>query len=172
MGNLIMLKKLVLTIDSISVKAGKVFSYLLIVVVFSIAYEIVARYFFNSPTQWASEAMVMGCALFYVIGGAWALYNDRHIKMELLYGKLSNKNKAAVDIITSAFFFLYLGMFLYASIKFSWESILYHETSGSAWNPPIYPIKIAITIGTILLILQGIANFIRNLYFFIKGKKI
>jgi TRAP-type mannitol/chloroaromatic compound transport system permease small subunit len=166
------MKKLLLAIDWISIWAGKIFSIPLFIVDFIILYEIIARYFFKAPTQWASETMIIGCALSYVMGGAWAMYSDKHIKVGLIYDNLPPRGKAILDAITFLFFILYLGLFFWAVAKFSWESIQLKETSGSAWNAPVYPIKTVLTIGVLLLILQGIAKFIRDLHFIIKGEEL
>ena len=166
------MKKLISAIDWISIWVGKTFSILMLLVVFAVIYEIIARYVFQAPTQWGTESMIMGCALTYVMGGAWAIQSEKHIKMELFYGKLSSKGKAIIDILTYFFFVLYIGMFLWASAKYSWQSFQLKETSASAWNPPVYPIKIALTIGALLVLLQGTAKFMRNLYLIIKEKNI
>ena len=164
------MQKLISAIDWISIWVGKIFSILMLMVVFVIVYEIIARYVFHSPTQWGTESMIMGCALTYVMGGAWAIQSEKHIKMELFYGKLSQKAKAIIDIITYFFFVLYIGMFLWASTKYSWQSFQLKETSASAWDPPIYPIKIALTLGVLLVLLQGTAKFMRNLLILVRKK--
>ena len=166
------MKKLVSAIDWVSIWTGKTFSTLMLLVVFVIIYEIIARYVFHAPTQWGTETMIIGCALTYVMGGSWAIQNQNHIKMELFYGKLSSRGKAIIDIITYFFFVLYIGLFLWASAKYSWQSFQLRETSASAWDPPVYPIKIALTLGALLVLLQGTAEFIRNLYRIVKGKSI
>jgi len=159
-------------IDWISLWSGKLCGIPMFIVVFIVLYEVIARYVFSAPTQWANEMMLMGCGFVYVIGGAWVLHEQKHVKMELLYDRLSPRGKAFIDAITFACFMLYLVLFLWVSGKLAWESLQLRETTGSSWNPPIYPMKIALTVGVLLLILQGVARFIRDLYFLVKGKEI
>lgn len=144
----------------------------MLIVVFVIVYEVIARYVFKAPTQWANEAMGMGCALVYVMAGAWALQSDKHMKLELIYNRLTDRGKAGMDVATFGFFVLYIVMLLWSASNYSWESILLLETSSSGWNPPVYPIKSALAIGTALVLLQGTAKFIRDMHFLIKGEKI
>ena len=116
--------------------------------------------------------MVFGCALVYVIGGAWTLYEKKHVKIDLVYSRLTYKNRVLMDLITFFFFALYIGMLTWASFIYAEESVKLRETSGSPWDPPIYPIKIALFLGVLLLLLQGISKFIKDLYFLIKGKEL
>jgi TRAP-type mannitol/chloroaromatic compound transport system permease small subunit len=159
-------------IDTISVGIGKGVSCLMLLVVFMIGYEVVARYVFQSPTQWANEAMGMSCSIIYFMSGAWAIQTDKHMKLELVYNRLSPRGKAALDVATFGFFALYMVMLLWSASIFSLESIGLSETSSSSWNPPVYPIKTALAIGSTLVLIQGFAKFVRDLYFLIKGEII
>lgn len=166
------MKKLLSAIDSISIWTGKAFSILTIIMVLAIIYEVIMRYIFHLPTLWASEAMVFCCALIYVIGGAWTLYADQHVKVDLVYEKVTPKTRAIMDVISFFFFALYMLSLLWASATYAWDSVQLRETVGSAWNPPIYPIKVAIVVGIFLLLLQGIAKFIRDFYYMIYEKRL
>ncbi len=166
------MKKLLSFIDALSTLVGKAGSWLILLVVGFIVYEIVMRYIFHLPTLWVSESMVFGCGMSYVLGAAWALKDNRHVKIDLVYGKLTARQRAVIDSITYLFFALYLGMFLWAASKYTWQSILVGETTSSAWDPPVYPIKIALVVGVALLLLQGSAKLIRDLHLAIKGTEL
>lgn len=163
------MKKLLTIIDAISIWTGKVTSWLILIVVAIVIYEIAMRYLFHLPTLWVSESMVFGCGVTYVLGSAWSLQENRHVKIDLIYGRLTLRQRAVIDSITFPFFILYLGVFFWAAANYAWRSILVGETAGSAWDPPIYPIKMALAIGVALLLLQGMAKFIRDLHLAIKG---
>ncbi|MBW2310852.1 MAG: TRAP transporter small permease subunit [Deltaproteobacteria bacterium] len=163
------MRRLLVIIDSLSTWTGKAGSWLTFLVVIFIVYEIMMRYVFHLPTLWVSESMVFGCGLTYVLGAAWALQDNRHVKIDLIYGRLSVRKRAVIDSVTFVFFALYLGFFLWAVSKYAWQSVSVAETSGSAWDPPVYPIKVALAVGTLLLLLQGIAKLIRDLHLAIKG---
>jgi TRAP-type mannitol/chloroaromatic compound transport system permease small subunit len=166
------MKKLLSFIDALSTFVGKAGSWLILLVVGFIVYEIVMRYVFHLPTLWVSESMVFGCGLTYVLGAAWALKENRHVKIDLIYGRLTTRQRAVIDSITYVFFALYMGVFLWAASKYTWQSVLVRETTSSAWDPPVYPIKIALVVGVALLLLQGTAKFIRDLHYAIKGTKL
>ncbi|MBN1849110.1 MAG: TRAP transporter small permease subunit [Deltaproteobacteria bacterium] len=163
------MKKLLVIIDALSIWTGKAASWLVLIVVVFVVYEILMRYVFRLPTLWVSESMVFGCGITYVLGAAWALQDNRHVKIDLIYGRLTPRQRAIIDSITFVFFVLYLSVFLWATAKYTWQSVLVRETTGSAWDPPVYPIKVALVVGVLLLLLQGTAKFIRDLHLSIKG---
>jgi len=166
------MKKLLSFIDSLSIWSGKTSGWLIFIVVFLIIYEVLSRYVFHHPTLWVTESVVFGCGISYVLGAAWALHDNRHVKIDMIYDRLTTRGRAVIDSITFVFFALYLGVLFWASAKYAWHSVLLRETSGSAWDPVIYPVKLALPIGIGLLLLQGIAKFIRDLSRAIKGTEI
>lgn len=166
------MRKVASVIDAVSTWSGKIFSGVMIIVVLVIVYEVIARYGFNAPTEWASELMVYGCALVYLMGGAWALKNGQHLKMELLYSRLSRRGKAWVDAFTYFLFVLYLGFFIWASGKYAWRSWLINESTASSWDPPAYPLKMLMVLGAILVLAQGTAKFMRDAYLAATGREL
>ena len=85
-----------------------------------------------------------------------------HVNVDIIYSRFSLRTKAVVDIFTFSLFFLFCGMmFLYGG-SLAWESLSILERSNSAWEVPLYPWKMMIPIGALLLLLQGIAKLIRD----------
>ncbi len=166
------MKTFISAIDSLSEIVGKLVSWLVPLVVVAVAYEIIMRYLLRLPTLWANEIMIFMCGIVYVLGSAWVLKEGKHVKIDILYEKLSLRQRAVLDSITFVFFAIYMGMLAWASGKYALKSIKLGETTGSAWDPAIYPIKSALFIGVVLLLLQGFANFLRNLYFAFKGEEL
>ena len=164
------MKRFLTIIDRIVVLSGKTCSVLTLLVALAIVYEIVLRYLFNRPTPWVSESSAFGCAVVYVIGGAWTSHAGRHVRIELLYGRFSARGQAIADLIGFVFFALYMGMMLWASVRYAWESVELRETAGTLWDPPVYPIKIALVLGIVLLLMQGVAKFIRDLNLVLRSK--
>ena len=166
------MKKIVSIIDGISRWTGKAVSFVMFLVVAIVCYEVSMRYLFHRPTVWASEAIVFCCAFVYVLGAAWTLLDNRHVKIDMVWEKLSPRGRRIIDSITFLFFAFYMGMMLWVGSRFAWESLQLRETSGTPWDPPVYPVKIAFVAGILLLIGQGVSRLIRDLYFAIKGKEL
>ena len=92
------MKKLLSLIDALSIWSGKAASWLILLVVGFIIYEILMRYVFHLPTLWVSESMVFGAGLTYVLGSAWALQDNRHVKIDLIYGRLTPRQRAVMHL--------------------------------------------------------------------------
>jgi len=67
-----------------------------------------------------------------------------------------------IDLITALFFFLYVGALVWIGGLMAWDSFMQNETTGTPWNPLIWPVKLAIPVAGVLLIFQGIANLLRE----------
>ena len=150
-------------IDLISKWSGKLFGFIAIVVMGVIAYEVVARYAFNSPTIWANEASTYLSGIYYVMGGAYSLFLKGHVNVDVIYGRFNPRTRAIIDVATFPFFFLWFGAIIWTSGDFAWTSLAIRETTGSAWSPPIYPVKATIPLASFLLLLQGFAKFARDI---------
>lgn len=102
------MQKIFLIIDTINDRFGNVIAYLNVAVVGIVCYEIVARYIFNLPTIWASEGMVMLSGFMYVLAGGYAQLYKRHVRIDLLYSRLSEKGQAVCDALAFIFFCFFM----------------------------------------------------------------
>ncbi len=128
-----------------------------------ICIEVVMRYFFNAPTVWANETTQMIFGAYSVLAGGYLLLEGRHVSVDVLVSKLPERVRNVINIVTSPLIFFFCGMLFYVGGSFAWESLMGLETSQSAWDPPVYPLKLTIPLGALLLILQAIAMVIRNI---------
>jgi TRAP-type mannitol/chloroaromatic compound transport system permease small subunit len=165
-------RKILALIDGISTWVGKLVSLLSLVVAFIIFYEIFMREVLIKPTVWVAEATVFGCALLYLLGGAWTLKQDGHVRVDMLYHGLSRRGKAIIDCVTYFAFMLYITVMIWAAWQYMEQSIGVRETTMSPWDPVIWPFKIAFVLALILLLLQQTAKFVRDLYYIVKGKDL
>jgi len=83
------LKKIVTLFDKISEWAGKIMSWIIVLIVGIILYEVIVRYIFNQPTSWAVESSTMLHGVFLVFGGVYAMFTKSHVNMDLFYMKWS-----------------------------------------------------------------------------------
>jgi TRAP-type mannitol/chloroaromatic compound transport system permease small subunit len=155
--------KVLSLIDGLSRCIGKAVSISIYFVTAAIVYEVIMRVFFSKPTIWAAEGTVFACGLLYLLGGAWTLLDDSHVRVDVFYAKRSARQKAVLDAFTYFFFALYIVVMIWATGKYAFESASLGETTMSPWDPPIWPMKIAMLLALILLFLQGTARFIRNI---------
>lgn len=168
------LKKILKFIDWLSETSGslgKWFAFLLVLVG---SYEAIARHFFNAPTIWAYDSMCMAGGVIYMLGASYNYLHDSHTRVDLIYSSLSQRMKALMDVICSIFLFFPLMIIMFKlSVTWAFKAWRINEVLfTSFWYPPAAPYRTVFAVGLLLLILQGIARFIRDLHFVIRGKDI
>ena len=151
------------SIDKINDKVGEYLSFFLFGFFILLLLEVFLRYVFNSPTVWANELSQMLFGAYAILTGGHILRIGGHVNVDIVYTRLSAKKKAILDIVTSVLFFLFCGMLLVLGSQMAWDSLSRLEHSESAWNPPIYPIRLMIPLAALLLVLQGLAKLIRDI---------
>jgi len=164
------MKRLLKVIDSVSEWSGKLFSYLLWPGVAVLVYEVVARYVFNAPTIWAHGMTQRIFAVYYFICGAYISLTGSHINMDIIYNRFTPRKKAVLDIISFFFFFIFCGSLLWFGSRYAWVSLIRLEPCNTPFRAPLYPIKLMIPLGALLIILQELAQLWRNIYIAITGK--
>jgi TRAP-type mannitol/chloroaromatic compound transport system permease small subunit len=150
-------------IEWVNVKVGEFVAYWAVIAVFVYYYEVLARYVFNSPTNWVHESMFLMFGMQYLLSGAYAYREDQHVRVDVVYSKLSTRGKAICDIVTSVFFFIFIGTMLWTGARFALDAINADEHSFTEWGVQYWPIKLAIPVGAALILLQGIAKLIKDI---------
>ncbi|NWF54180.1 MAG: TRAP transporter small permease subunit [Syntrophaceae bacterium] len=150
-------------INRITEWSGKILLWFPWVVAGIIMWEIVLRTFFNLPTLWAHELSLMVFGALSILGGAYAHKDRAHVSMDLFYSHLSRRRKLIMDLITFPFFLGFCGLLMWKGWDFAWRSTLLWERSQSNWAPLIWPIKMTIPLGALLIILQGVSNLLSDI---------
>jgi TRAP-type mannitol/chloroaromatic compound transport system permease small subunit len=125
--------------------------------------EVLLRYFFRSPTVWTNELAQLLFGAYAVLSGGYLLARGGHVNVDIVYAKFPRRVRAAIDILTSVLFFLFVAVLLWLGVSFALESIASLETSHSAWNPPIWPFKTMIPVAAALLLLQGVVKLVADI---------
>ena len=110
-------------IDRLSLFCGEFVSYWAVIAVFVYYFEVIGRYVFNSPTNWAHESMYLMFGMQYLIAGSYAMLTESHVRVDIFYAPLTRRNKAWVDLLTSVFFFIFAGTLLATSYIFAFDAI-------------------------------------------------
>jgi len=148
---------------------------------------------FMRPSLWTLEAAQFLMVGYYILGGPYSIQLNSNVRMDLAYGVLTPKRKAMVDAFTILFLVIYLGFLLTGALNsFSYslgnfredaipylysvvtafftegvdgaaEKIGVLERSRSIWRPPMWPVKLIMIIGIILMLLQASAEFIKDI---------
>lgn len=164
-----LLFRIVKVIDAMSRAVGNASILLVFILMLVMVYEVIMRYLFNAPTLWAMELSEFLMLVFVALGGAFVLQQDGHINVDIIYARLSKRAQAVMNVITFGLFALFIYYFFTLSVKQALVATRDLHTSGTIWNPPIWPISILVAVGIGLVLLQGIAKLIRGLVMAITG---
>ena len=143
--------------------AGTFVAYWSAIAVIVYYYEVIARYVFNSPTNWAHESMFLMFGAQYLIAGGFCLRENAHVRVDVFYMHFSKRTKAMVDLATSIFFFIFIGALMTSGWTFFMDSYQVREVSFTEWGIQYYPVKFCIALGACLLLLQGIARVLNDI---------
>ena len=119
---------------------------------------------FNAPTYWAYELGYMLAGSSYMFGIAYCLKQGAHIRVDFIYGQLSQKKRALIDV-TGYILLLLPGLLWldYGLYEYAVEAYDYGEVSGeSAWNPVVWPFRTAWVIGFFVFTLQVVAEVLKG----------
>ncbi len=157
------MKNFIYTIEGLSLWVGRSFGWCIMILTFSVSYEVFVRYVLNAPTVWAFDMMVQMYGALFLMAGPYALAQDSHVRGDVLYRLFSVRWQARLDFTLYLLFF-FPGML--ALFWYGWEiaadSWRYKEVS---WNSPariqVYFFKSLIPLAGFLLMLQGLAELAR-----------
>ena len=150
-------------VDGINLKVGRFAMYLIYPMAAILLYSTFMRVSFGIPVNWVLEMSQFLLSAYYLLGGAYAMQLDGHVRMDLFYNRMSPRNRAVTDAITILFIIFYLVILLGGGISSTNYAITYSQKNYTSWAPPLWPIKTIMTFGIFLLLLQCISNFLKDL---------
>jgi TRAP-type mannitol/chloroaromatic compound transport system permease small subunit len=152
-------------LEWLNIRAGEFVAYWAVISVFVYYYEVIARFVFNSPTNWVHESMFLMYGMQYMLCGAYAYREDQHVRVDVFYTKFSPRGKAIADIVTSVFFFIFILTMTWTGARFAMDAINNHEVSFTEWGIQYWPVKLALPIGAAMMALQGLSKLIKDIVF-------
>ncbi|MCK2041256.1 TRAP transporter small permease subunit [Chromohalobacter salexigens] len=179
-------------IDAMNRFIGRIAMYLIFVLIAVLLWSSFSKVFLT-PTMWTLETAQFVMVAYFVLGGPYSIQMGSNVRMDLFYGDWSPKTKAWVDAFTVFFLIFYLGVLLYGGLVSTAYSLGYFgdepfhfflnlvvtfftegpeaaadtfgflERSPTAWRPWLWPIKVVLCLGVLLMILQSLAEFFRDI---------
>jgi len=157
------IKTYVRYVDALNRVVGRAAMYLIFVMIGILLLSSVSRTFFSVSYIWIVEIAQFVMTAYYLLGGGYSMQLESHVRMDLFYSRWSPKTRAMVDAVTVLFLIFYLGVLLFGGISSTEYALQYGQKNYSAWAPPLAPIKIIMTIGIVLMLLQAIATLFKDL---------
>ncbi|MCH4563076.1 TRAP transporter small permease subunit [Halomonas sp. EGI 63088] len=150
-------------IDRLTSWFGRAFAWLILLMAFGMGYEVVSRYVFNAPTAWAFDMSYILYGTLFMVGGAYTLARNAHVRGDFLYRLWQPRTQAKVELVLY-FIFFYPGItaLVVAGWKYAERSWRYMEVSTfSPAGVPVFHFKTMLMVAGILLFIQGIAQVCR-----------
>jgi TRAP-type mannitol/chloroaromatic compound transport system permease small subunit len=157
------MRGVITSIEWLSEGIGGLAALIVIPLVLATCYEVFARYVFGAPTIWAFELGYILMGIHFLLGGAITLKRQGHIRIDLIYAQLSAARRAVIDLVLYTFLVLpALSLVFLRLADYAAEAYVSGETTGqSAWNPPIWPLRMIIAASFLLLTLQVVAEILK-----------
>lgn len=151
------------TIDEISTWVGKAAAWLIILLMTVVVVEVFKRYIMNMPTAWIFDLNNMLYGSLFMLGGAYTLAQNAHVRGDFLYSSMRPRTQAGFDLVLYVVFFLPgIAALIYAGYDYAADSWRIGEHSNvTADGPPVYHFKTVIPIAGTLVMLQGLAEIVR-----------
>jgi TRAP-type mannitol/chloroaromatic compound transport system permease small subunit len=150
------------TADHISSWVGKAAAWLIVVLMVLVCGEVFKRYALNAPTAWMYDANNMLYGTLFMLGGAYTLAHDGHVRGDFLYGGFKPRTQATIDLV------LYFVFFIPGVVALTWagwsyfqDSLAIREQTFNAEPLPLYPFKFIIPLAGAIVLMQGIAEIVR-----------
>jgi TRAP-type mannitol/chloroaromatic compound transport system permease small subunit len=152
------------TIDWINEKIGKNMAWLILLAVLISAVNAIIRKVFNQSSNAWLEAQWLLFGAVFLLCAPWTLMSNEHIRIDIVNSKLSQSAKRTIEFIGHGLFLIPMSLvMIYTSWPFFYQSFKLNEQSSNAGGLPQWPAKFLILLGFVILLLQGISEFIKRI---------
>lgn len=144
-------------VDRMSSFVGHAAMLLIVLMIGVLLLDAVTRNVIRMPLHWCIEFAQFTLTAYYFMGGAYSLMGNAHVRMDILYDRLSERGKAWMDLTTIGCLLFYLAVMLIGSVSSLQYAIATNEKRFSMWNPSMIPIKVLMVFCLALMILQAVS---------------
>ena len=159
------LKKYVKIIDFLNEKIGHGISWLTLLLVLVVCFDVVSRYIFKSSSVGVQELEWHIFAVIFLMGGAYTLMHEKHVRVDIIYSRLSERKKALINLAGTIFFLIpFCLLIIFSSFDFVWNSFTIGESSPDPGGLPFrFILKAVLPLSFIFILLQGISLLFKSI---------
>lgn len=153
-------------LDMPAMLIGKFAAWLILPMILALVYEVVARFGFNRPTAWAYDATYMLYGAMFMLGAAWTLGRDAHVRADFLFNVLPPRWQGTIDALFIVCLF-FPAMFLFTEATWDYAAKSWQRGERiptSPMMPIIYPLKTVMPVTGVLLLIQGLSELVKSLF--------
>jgi TRAP-type mannitol/chloroaromatic compound transport system permease small subunit len=166
------MRKVLKSIDSLNNWVGEQLKYVCLFLVVVVCAEVFMRYVVNSPTSQLPVIQTWTGTCFYALAFGYVHYHKAHVRVDVLYARLSDRWKAIFDVVLFFVFFVpSVGFLTYTAYGWAVHAWATNEMSMMTyWYPPMAPVRTVLFIGLVLFTLQGLATLVRDVHMAVRSK--
>jgi TRAP-type mannitol/chloroaromatic compound transport system permease small subunit len=148
-------------LDAFSIRVGHAVSWLTLLMVLVTFVIVVLRYVFGTGLIWLQESLTWMHAAVFMLGAAYTLQREEHVRVDIFYRKMTDKQRAWVNLLgVLIFVFPMCAFFVYESVDYvaaSWSLREVSRNSGGLPYPAVPMLKSVLVIMPVAVALQGLA---------------
>jgi TRAP-type mannitol/chloroaromatic compound transport system permease small subunit len=152
------MKQFIAVIGGMNRRLGKISSFVLMLIMLFLCYEVVMRYFFNSPTIWVHELSGFSFAFYLALTGPWLLERKEHVSVDIIYSRFPARFRLTADIISYLVCLAFFVVLFWVGGKDMLHAFKINQHSYTVWGPPLGPVKLFVPVAAVLFILQAVAG--------------
>lgn len=158
-----MIQKFIYGVDQLSKTIGHAFAWLIVILTLGTCYEVFVRYALNNPTSWAFDMSYIVYGGLFLMGGAYTLSRNGHVRGDVLYRLWPPRVQAGVELsLYVLFFFPGVISLMIAGWAYGYDAFKLREVSvNSPVGVPVWQLKFLIPFAGFFLTLQGLAEALR-----------
>lgn len=169
-------KRICNCIDTVIDWIGRISAFAVLITLGVIICEVILRRFFHSPQIWTMDMICMSFGCYIILIAAYGFQQKTFVAVDVLYARFSHLVQHILHIIT---YLLYMVPFIFVlvpeSFRFFLRSFQSGETAYSVWAPPVWPVKLCLALGLLLLAIQGVSELLKHVVwlgeYFANGRK-
>lgn len=167
------LKKYIQFVDSMNERIGKFIAWLTLLLVLVVCFDVVTRYVIKFSSVGVQELEWHLFAIIFLMGGAYTLKHEKHVRVDIIYSRLSKKKQAVINLIGVGLFLIpFCLLIINSSIDFVWNSFIIGESSPDPGGLPArFILKAVLPISFVFILMQGLSLMFKSI-FILTGKSI
>ncbi len=158
-------------IETFNLIVGKLFSFFVFIGMAIVVYEVIARYVFNAPSVWAPGYTQRVFAAYFILIGAYTLIKGGHVRVDVLLNTRSPRWNAFADMLNYVALAIWTTALTYEAWFYFLDAWEFNELDASALRHPMWPVNLALFIGTALILIQGLAGLMSSAIQFVNPKQ-
>ena len=160
-------------IEWVNIRVGEFVAYWAVISVFGYYYEVIARFAFNSPTNWLHESMFLMYGMQYMLPAPTPTVRPARPRRRVLHEVLDRAAKPSPTSSPRCSSSFSSSRLLWTSWRFAMDSLNpggIGEVSFTEWGVQYWPVKLMMPIGAALLLLQGLSKLIKDIVILTRGR--